>query len=430
MKEISEVTCVVVTTGLYQPLAECLATKCKRVILWSPEQRSAASVYQACVGDGFDTIERVKEFWPIKKDIDLFCFPDVEMSGLQLELESQGFAVWGSRTGDGLELKRERFLEVIKDLGLDVPQLHVCEGMDSLREYLRNRYDQYIKISRFRGNMETKHWRSWSMDENWLDWLAYTLGPIKDILRFLVFEEIETDLEIGGDTYCVAGKWPQTMLHGIECKDTTYISAVTKYSDMPEQLREILEAFAPSLSDFDYRNQWSMEVRIKDDKSYFIDPTCRGGMPSSGSQQLVWSNFPEIIWAGANGELLEPEPAAKFTLECMVSTTTDKESWDVLEFDPKLFPWFRPSTCAFINGRYCFPPDEFSGGDLGWLVTLGDTPSEALDKAKELADLLPDGCDAKLENMVGLIKEVQSAEKEGIEFTEAKIPSLEEVVSD
>jgi hypothetical protein len=302
--------------------------------------------------------------------------------------------------------------------------------MDELRAFLKSAENQYIKISRYRGNMETKHWRSWSMDENWLDWLAYTLGPIKDILRFLVFEEIPTDLEIGGDTYSVRGQWPGLMLNGLEFKDTTYFSAVTKRSEMPEQLQEILEAFSPLLGQFNYENQWSMEVRVKDEKSYFIDPTCRGGMPSSGSQQLIWKNFPEIIWAGANGELMEPEPAGKFSLECMVSTTTDKESWDVLEFDKDLFPWLRLSACAFIKGRYCFPPDEFHGGDLGWLVTIGDTPAETLDRAKELADLLPDGCDAKLENLVGLIKEVESAADNDIPFTEQEIPQPAEVVSD
>jgi hypothetical protein len=63
-------------------------------------------------------------------------------------------------------------------------------------------------------------------------------------------------------------------------------------------------------------------------------------------------------------------------------------------------------------------------------VTIGDTPAETLDRAKELADLLPDGCDAKLENLVGLIKEVESAADNDIPFTEQEIPQPAEVVSD
>ncbi len=421
---------MVVTSGLFQPLAHCLATKCKRVIVWSPDHRDFQSVKQAVMGDGFPDIERVREFWKMKKEIDLFCFPDVELSELQFELESQGFSVWGSRTGDDLELKRQHFMEVLGEIGLEVPAFHVCVGMDELRAWLKDHDDQYVKISRFRGDMETKHWRNWTMDEGWLDWLAYSLGPVKDVLDFLVFERIDTDLEIGGDTYCVDGQWPGTMLLGLEHKDTTYISAVTKREEMPEQIKEVLDAFAPLLANYNYRNQWSMEIRVKGDKAYFIDPTCRGGMPSSGSQQLIWKNFPEVIWAGANGELLEPEPAAKFSLECMVTAEAGEAPWIKCEFDPELFPWLRLSDCGFINGVYCFPQEESHSGDLGWLTTIGDTPLEVLERGKELADLLPDGLDAKIENLTSLIKEVQSAEAADIHFTDVPLPEPAAVIED
>lgn len=430
MKEISDVTACVVTNGLFQPLAHCLAAKCKRVVVWSPDHRDFESVKQATMASGFDDIERVREFWPIKREIDMFAFPDVGLSGLQLELESQGFPVWSSRTGDDLELKREQFMGVLADIGLEVPEFNVCVGMDELRDFLRNHEDQYIKISRFRGDMETKHWRNWAMDDGWLDWLAYNLGPVKDVLRFLVFANIETDLEIGGDTYCVRGEWPNTMLNGFEFKDTTYFSAVTKRSDMPEQIQEIIEALTPLLKNYDYRNQISFEDRVKGDKHYYIDATQRGGMPSSGSQQLIWSNFPEIVWAGANGELVEPEPAAQFSLECMVTAESGGAPWIKAQLDPKLFPWLRLSDCGVINGIHCFPQEEAHEGELGWLVSLGDSPKEVLDRAKELADMLPDGCDAKLENLVGLIKEVETAEEQDIPFTDQPIPEPGEVVAD
>lgn len=430
LKDIKDVTACVVTTGLFQPLAHCLATKCKRVIVWSPDYRDYESVKQSTMAAGFDDVERVTEFWPIKKEIDLFCFPDVRLGGLQQELISQGFAVWGSRNGDAPEQKRQFFLKLLKDLGLDVPSFHVCNGMDKLRAYLRDNEDQYVKISRFRGDMETHHWCSWKTDEGWLDWLAYNLGPVKDVLPFLVFAKIETDLEIGGDTYCVDGKWPEIMLNGLEFKDTTYFSAVTKRKDMPEQVLRVNEAFGPILAEYRYRNQWSTEIRVKDDKAYFIDPTCRGGMPSSGSQQLIWGNFPEIIWAGANGELIDPEPVAKFSLESMVTAEAGDSPWIKVDFDPDLFPWMRLSDCGVINGVHCFPQEESHGGELGWLVALGDTPQEVLDRAKELADMLPDGCDAKLENLTGLIKEVETGEKVGIPFTDEEIPTPGEVVAD
>lgn len=390
--------------------------------------RSFPSVKQASIGDGFAHIERVREFWSVVDDIDLFVFPDIGLPGLQLHLESMGKAVWGSRKGDILEVDRLRFMKLLAERGLDVPEFKVIYGWEMLCELLKQSEDKYIKISRYRGDMETTHWRSWEEDSSWLYWLAINLGPIKDHMQFLVFDSIDTDLEIGGDTYCVDGQWPELMLNGIEWKDKSYLSAVTKREEMPEQITTILSAFSDFLREQRYRNQWSMEVRVKDEKAYFIDATCRGGMPSSASQQLVWKNFPDIIWHGANGILIEPEPAAKFTVECMITTKCAKDCWDEVVLPEELIPWARFSSCCYVDGKFCFPPDEFHEGELGWLIALGDTPKEALDKIKELADLLPDGLDANVEALTGVIHEVESAKEEGIPFTDQPMPEPATVI--
>lgn len=405
-----------------------MAEQAKRVLYWSPDKPAFPSVKQECIGDGFSNIERVQDFWDELDEIDLFVFPDVGQAPLQRHLIRQGKAVWGSRGGDVLELDREYFMQVLDEVGLDVPQFEVIVGWSALRDHLRDKEDQYIKISRFRGDLETTHWRSWALDENWLNWLAINFGSVKELVRFLVFDAIETDLEIGGDNYCVDGQWPALMLNGIEWKDKSYLSTVTPREDMPDQVSGVMDAFSPVLEKYGYRNQWSMEVRVKDDKAYFIDATCRGGMPSSGSQQLIWKNFPEIIWHGANGEMVQPEPAAKFTIECMITSKSGKDLWDEVEIDPELLPWARFSSCCLVDGKFCFPPDEFHDGDLGWLVALGDTPKEVLDRIKDLADMLPDGLNADVEALAGVIQEVEKAEEEQIPFTDQPMPGPEAVL--
>lgn len=428
MKDAKDITACVVDSGLFLPMAIRLAEDYKRVLYWSPDMRSFPSLKQGVIGDGFQNIERVREFWPEHNEIDLWVFPDIGQPGLQKHLVDDGHAVWGSGCGEILETNREKFMKVLGEVGLDVPDFKVCIGIDALTDHLRENEDQYVKISRWRGDMETTHWRNWAMDSGWIDWLAYTLGPLKNHMRFLVFPAIDTTLEIGADTYCVDGRWPNTMLNGLEHKDTTYFSAVTKREDMPEQIQDVLEAFGPFLGARRYRNQWSMEVRVKDGKAYFIDATCRGGMPSSASQQILWGNFPEIVWAGANGELVEPEPQSQFSIECMVTTKTGKDCWDRIELPKSLEGWVRFSNCAFIDGCYVFPPDEFHSGELGWLCAIGDTPRQTLDAAKGLADQLPDGLDANLENLTGLIKEIEEAEKRDIPFTDEQLPMPAEVI--
>ena len=428
MKSTSEVTACVIDCGLFIPFARRLAEDFNRVLFYNPERRSFPSLKQGCIGAGFDDIESTLDFWPHLDEIDLFCFPDIGHAGLQAHLKSIGKSVWGSGGHDRLEINREFFLKKLGELGLQVPQFSVCVGMVQLRDYLKQHEDQYVKVSRWRGDLETTHWRSWAMDRGWLDWLGYSLGPMQDHVRFLVFPAIDTPLEIGGDTYCVKGQWPGTMLNGLEHKDTTYFSSVSRRSEMPGQIQEILEAFGPELSG--YANQWSMEVRVKGDHAYFIDATCRGGMPSSASQQMLWNNFGEIVWAGANGELVEPDPVAKFSIECMVSSKTCKDSWDLVELPERIDRSVRFSNCCRMDGCYAFPPDEFFSGDLGWLCVVADTQRGALDMAKWVADQLPDGLDANLENLTGLIKEIEAGEQAGIPMTLGDMPKPAEVIAE
>lgn len=430
MKDISDVSCLVIDSGLFLPFARRMAEDCKRVIFFNSDRASFPTLRQGCIGDGFPDIETTLDFWPLMKDVDLVCVPDIGLSGLQLHLESQGIPVWGSRAGDSIEINRERFMGLLKDVGLDVPEYTVVVGATALAEHLRDKEDQYIKVSRWRGDMETTHWRNWAMDSGWLDWMAVNLGPLKELMRFLVFPSIDTPLELGGDGISVDGVWAEIMLNGLEFKDTTYFGAVTKREDMPDQLKAIMEALSPYLAQRRYRNQISMEVRVKGEQSLFIDATQRASQPGSASQQLLWRNFPLIVWAGANGDLVNPEPDAKFSIECMVTSKKGKDCYDVVEIPKSLERWARFSNCCFVDGCYAFPPDEFHSGECGWLCSIGDTPRQTLEAAKGLCDQLPDGLDGNIENLVGLIKEIDEAEKHDILITPQEMPEPEEVIAD
>lgn len=428
MKSISEVTCLVVDSGLFLPMALRMADDCKRVLYYNPDQRESPSIKQGLIGSGMENVEITLDFWDHLNEIDLFCFPNIGQGGLQLHLESLGKAVWGSRHGDIFEIGRESLMRLLERLGLEVPPYQVCEGLDELRSLLKDKDDCYIKISRWRGDMETKHWRTFAMDEGWLDWMAVNLGPFKRHIRFLVFEKIDTKLEIGGDNYNINGQWPNTMLNGIEGKDKSYFAAVTQRGDMPDQIQDILDVFGPELEQFGYRNQVSFEVRVKDGKGFWGDATQRGGLPSTSSQHLLWQNFPEIVWHGANGELVEPEPAAKFSIETMITTHSDKDTWDSVEIPKELERNASFAHCMFVDGVYAFPPDELHSGDLGWLCAIGDSPREVLDRQKELADMLPDGLNADVEALADVIKEIEEAEKQGVPFTQEEMPQPVEVL--
>lgn len=430
MKETANITCLVLDHNLFLPLALRLGESFKRVLYHTPWERGFPLLNDCVIGDGFPEIERCDDIWGAidAGEVDLVVCPDIMHAGLQLHLEKLGIPVWGSRKADSIELNREKFMRILAELKLDVAPFEKVVGTTALAQYLRPREDVYVKISKYRGSMETTHFRSWELDENFVHRMALRFGTCRDKVPFLVFDSIDTDLELGCDTYCVDGQWPGLMLQGYEWKDKGYFASVTEHEKMPEHVQAVLDAFGPVLAPYRYRNEFSMELRKKGEQAFFIDPTCRGGLPSTGSQIVAWKNLPEIIWYGANGQLIEPEPDCNFTAECVLTIKTEKCEWGEIIVPDELAPWMKLAGCCQVDGVLGFPPSE--GDEIGWLVAKGDTPTETIERMKDLAAKLPPGVTAHLTSLVDLLKEIEKAEAEDIKFTDQKMPAPETVVSD
>jgi hypothetical protein len=418
--------CVFDHFGLFVGLAQRLSKSGARVLYCTPVDRYDR-LNEAIIGDGLDGIEWAEELWDNKKETDCFVFPDIRHAGLQNELREQGLPVWGSHQGMSLEQSRIFFLSKLKELGLDVAPHEVVVGVSNLKAFLRDKKDIWIKVSKWRGTWETQHWRSWKQDSQNLDSWAVKFGGKKEKVQFICFEKIETDLEIGADTYCVDGQWPSMMLHGLEIKDAAYFSAVTPREEMPEQILPIMEAFSPYLKEMGYRNQWSMEVRVTDSKNFFIDATTRGGLPSTRSF-LAAENTAEVIFYGARGEFVEIDYGFKFSAECMVSAKSNEGEWVTVELTPEVREALLAQQCCQDDGQLWYPPIEKGGNHLGWIGATGDTPKEVLEKMNALADELPDGVDAKVEALADAIQEIESEEDQGIHFTDHEMPKPEIVL--
>lgn len=420
MKETKDITVCVFDHSLFLPIAQRMAHGVKRVLYHCPSEEAFRTLNKSIYGDGYADIEMVDadEMWSLKDEIDLFMFPDSQGAGLQGDLESQGKLVWGSRGANHIEHKRDLFLKVLGKVGFPVPKQTTIKGVTKLGEYLADKDDKYIKISKYRGSLETYHWRSWDFDEGWLDALAVKFGPYKEKVPFMVFEPIDVVLENGADTYGVDGLWPSLMLNGSEYKDKSYLGAVTKFDDMPDNVKDVLEAFSGVLADYRFRNMWSMEMR----GDFFTDPTPRGGLPSTGSQLNLWSNFPDIVYYGAQGVLIEPEPVKQFSCECILTLKCPKGEWGKTRIPKELVPWAKFSGCCQIDGAICFPPTEQHGDEVGWLTSIGDTAQEAIESMHDHVKLLPDGLSAATDSLFDLLNSIKEGEKDGIQFSNEPVP--------
>lgn len=431
MKPLSEITCCFCDLGLHIPMALKLAQTYKRVLYWSPWEHCFPAARDDAIGDGFEDIERTSDFWDELDDIDFFVFPDAFYPGLQLHLREMGYPVWGSAGGVEIEQDRILFLRLLQRTKLPMPKVKVVRGISGLRAHLMDEEDKYIKISKYRGTMETWHWRSWDDDSVNLDVLAVKLGALSEIIEFMVCDAIPTDIEVGADTYCIDGKFPKHIMEGYEWKDKGAFAAFKPRSEVTHFVTDVLDEFGPFLADYAYRNYFSAEVRVQDGQGHFIDPCCRGPLPMTASQLEVYGNLAEIVYAGAQGELVEPEPAAKFSCECVLTAKTEMGSGAMIEVPEKLEDAMKIMRCARVDNRLWCPAETDEHEILaGWLVATGNTPRETLEKQLANVKLLPEGVCAASESLVNLLKEIGEAEAKGMEFSPLPMPEPEEAIPD
>lgn len=424
MKPVSEITAVVVDHGRFLHMARRLARDYARVYYTSPEERDCPLIREGVIGDGFEDIERVASLWDVKGKVDLAVFPDVGYAAEQQELILQGIPVWGARRADSLETSRGKFLDVLSTTKLPVPEHARIVGLTNLRLHLEDKEDKYIKVSKWRGDWETLHWTNWSEMEGTLDSYAVRFGPLKEQITFYVFDPIDTEIEDGVDAYCIDGQWPKLILKGYEQKDKAYLGTMQKFEDVPPEVRIANDEFGPILAKYGYRGFFSTEVRItKEGESYFIDPTARCGSPPSQVQAELFGNYGEIIWRGANGELVEPEPTAKFGVQAAISIEGDRSEWTKVKLPEELAQWVKCGFCCQVDGVLCFPPiTEYNTSELGYLCATGDTIQQAIDMLREHKEMLPDGVKCEFNSLADILKEIEVAQSEGMIFTSQPVP--------
>lgn len=379
-------------------------------------------ISEGIIGDGFEGVERADSIWQFKDDVDLFVFPDIGFAPEQMELLRQGKIVWGSRRADALESNRGLFLRTLKEIDLPCPKFEVVNGMNRLRDYLKDKEDKFIKVSRWRGDFETLHWIDWKDGEMELDRLAVRFGATKNAIKFYVFDPIPAEIEDGIDTYCIDGQWPSLVLHGMEKKDKSFIGTITPFKDVPGPVRMVNEAFGPVLGRYGYRGAFSTEVRIDDKgESYFIDPTCRFPSPPYQIEMDLFGNFSDIIWQGANGVLIDPEPTAEFGVQAVLKMDKNVDDWAAVKIPESVSEQVKGAFCCEIDGALCFPPSPM-GNMVAWLTATGDTLKEAIQNLQGYKDELGDAFTVEDKSLADLLVEINAAEDAGMKFSDSAIP--------
>jgi hypothetical protein len=436
-KELESKTVCCIDHGSYTEVGLRLAREFGRVLYFKPWVSSSPQTFPLIVGDGFNEMERIPDIWDRLDEIDLFVFPDLYFGPLQLHLESLGKRVWGARNAERYEYDRELFVKTLKEIGLPVPKVKVCVGITALREYLMENENQYIKISTTRGDSESWHHINYDLSQQKLNAMLFYYGPVSERVRFQVWDHIESAIEIGYDGPTVDGQFFDSM-QGFEKKNLAYIGAWTKYSDMPEAVREVNEAFAPILKAERCRSMFGSEVRVTEDSTpYFIDATIRTPCPPGESQLEMYTNLGEVMWHGSVGDVVPIEPAAKFAVQVMLYSAWAEGNWCPIEIPDKVRKWVKLFSSCKVNDLYYAVPDEMGepivhgNTEVGGVVGLGDTIEEAIDACREHCDELKGfDLDFQFSELAECLKSIRAGEDQDVEFTKDTVPEPESVIEE
>lgn len=386
MTDYAEKTVCIVDGGLFVEWSAHLSKSFGKVYYFSEWVSPFPLSNDLLIGSGIPGVTRIDSIWPVLDEIDLFVFPDVGHGSLQVYLEKIGKRVWGCRLCEELELYRITSKEHQEKLGIPIGPWSVVTGLDNLRQFLRTHDDVYVKVSTVRGDFETFKSDTYKNIEPRLDELEWKLGAKKKITEFIVEDEIAPAVEIGYDGYSIDGRFAQTAMLGLEAKDEGLVGQVMPYTSLPPQAIDMNARLGPTFAANRYRGFWSSEIRITGDGvGYSIDPCCRCGSPPNELMQLMVSNWPDIIWEGAAGNLVEPNYIAPWGAELLMHCAWADKNWVAIDFPAGLREQVKFRNLTIIDGKYYVVPQSVGLPEIGAVVACGASMQQAIRNVLEVA---------------------------------------------
>lgn len=378
-------TVLVVDSGLFLHVAVKLSESFGQTRLFVPWRGNGfPSEKQRQIGTGIEGVERVFSLWMAAREADLIVFTDVLWHDEIEQLRLMGKPVWGSGYADALEVERWKTKQLMQEIGMDVIPYELLIGGDALKEYLVDKDDCWIKASVTRGDFETMHWKGEHLSGRDLDKRLTSMGPRAKTKEFIV-EISVPGREFGYDGSCIDGKFGRVALYGPEDKDAGYCGKVVQFNELPEPIRNPTLQMASVMGELGCRGFYSNEIRIADDGTpYLIDPTLRCGSPPSESYIELFSNWAEVIWAGAHGEVVDLEPQARYAAQIVLKSDWVEEDYLPVYFPEEIARWVKFHNYCVLDGQVTVTPQKFP--EFGSVIGIGDSKGEAQEAAKSHAE--------------------------------------------
>jgi hypothetical protein len=379
----------VVDSGLNVELACRLARDGIDVSYYGAWESAFVSVRDPSPGFGLEDegVRRVDA--PFTHKDFVFIFPWLNQEHLAMMLKGMGHKVFGATDTHATYLERDRMKlhTALQDATAPLKGLDVIQGCSALNDYFEELggVESYIKVSNFRGDVETHHHTDVVNSKIKLAEWRKRFGPYAEQILFFAQEPIEAEVEVGVDTFFCGGQFLAPGLIGYEVKDKLYVGKVSEH--LPPMIYDATMALAPYLKSVEYANWFTNEMRItKEGVAYVTDVTTRCPIPPGAAMLEAIDNLPEIIENGATGKPTEIDWRCKYVCEIVIGSPVLKEDWLEVRFDPEVRRWVKMRNFSKVDGRYWIAPHPTGMTEMISCVGIGDTFEDATGNADAVAD--------------------------------------------
>lgn len=420
---LRECDVLVIDNALFPAIAEVLGRSFRKAYYYSEYVGAFPRDAETAVGEGLENVTRVYDLWKCIGDLDkehsLIVFPDVFYGGMCEFLRDLGYRCWGAGRDEKLELDRRWCKEQMAEHKIPVGDYWNVQGTEGLKALLKRKPGLYSKgrYARVRHDTESKGVKSFDLCEGWFDKLEQKLGRRKAQTEFVVEAPLNPAVEIGSNRYCIGGRFPEKSDVALEVKGDALISHVVDSEDFPTQLSAVDDILVEQgyLGD-QYRQFFTVETRVDEAGIGFpIDPCCRFGRPMVGTVLYNILNLAEVMWEGADGNLVEPKYRDEYVVELMIECPSVETQGAVLEFPDSIARFVFLSDVCVSKGKRTVLPADIS--NVGSVVAGGDTLDEAIALVKKRAKLIEgDNLVMHTESLDTAVEQIGLCAKHGVRF--------------
>lgn len=359
---------LVIDNGLYVELALTLGRSelFDQVGYFTEWREDFPYTKERVIGAGFDEIVREMDLFDAIEEYEAFVFPDNYWAGLQRALRANGMPVWGSGDAEELELDRTYLRKLMVKAGLPIPSTMTAFGIPELLESGTIDEGDFVKISRYRGLMETTKFAGWDSPD-WLWDVAKDLGPFANDFPFMVEKPLE-GVEIGFDGIVVGGKLLYPCLLGIEKKDAGYLGKVV---DTLPGNQAVVAGCLQNMFDSTYNNFLSVELR----GPVLLDITTRMPQPPGHGMLSIFKDIPYFISAQLNNQnSLYSEGYGKW-LSMIVLKRTHNDRYMRVKLEGEAKKYAKFSRMFKYQNELWIAPGK--ANEIGTVSGIGETADDA-----------------------------------------------------